>query len=55
LFWSAHLAKTVFQSEQIARYIGCVGKKFNGEEDEKILFDPKNNSPKIVWSLGDCH
>ena len=31
-------------------------KKNNGEEDEKILFDPKNNSPKIVWSsLWDCH
>jgi hypothetical protein len=37
-----------FSPEQISRYIGSLGKKIYGEEDETILFDPKNNSPKIV-------
>jgi hypothetical protein len=42
--------KTVFQSGTNCPLHRSVEKKINGEENEHILFDPKNNSPKIVWS-----
>jgi len=50
LLFTSSSQDSLFSPEQIARYISSVEKKNNGEEDEKILFDAKNNSPKIVWS-----